>query len=82
MSIQEMKNKIHHLVDKANDEVLLKEVSRILSGEPEQNLFDGLTDEQLAGLQKAREEARNGQGMPLADFKRKMETKWPQLKSL
>lgn len=82
MSIQEMKSKIHQLVDELQDEIILKEVSRILSGEPEYDILDDLTDEQLAGLEKAREEVRQGKGMPLADFKRKMETKWPQLKSL
>lgn len=82
MNIQEMKSKIHHLVDELQDESILKEVSRILSGESEYDILDDLTDEQLAGLEKAREEVRQGKGMPLADFKRKMETKWPQLKSL
>lgn len=82
MSIQEMKSKIHHLIDEVKDEAILKEVNRILLGEPDYDILDDFTEEQLAGLEKAREEARQGQGMPLADFKRKMETKWPQLKSL
>lgn len=82
MSIQEMKSKIHHLVDEEQDELILAEVSRILSGETPHDILNDLTDEQLAGLEKAREEVRNGEGMPLADFKRKMESKWPQLRSL
>jgi hypothetical protein len=82
MSIQEIKNKIHHLVDESKDEAILKEVNRLLSGKPEHEILDSFTEEQLAGLEKAREEAGQGQGVPLADFKRKMETKWPQLKSL
>ena len=77
-----MKSRIHQLVDEAKDETLLEEVNRILSGAPEYDILDDLTDEQLAGIEKAREEVRNGKGMPLEDFKRKMETKWPQLKSL
>ena len=75
-----MKSKIHHLVDEVKDEAILEEVSRILSGELAHDILDDLTDEQLAGLEKARQEVREGKGMPLADFKRKMETKWPQLK--
>ena len=77
-----MKSKIHHLIDEVKDEAILKEVNRILSDEPEYDILDDFTEEQLAALEKAREEARQGQGMPLADFKRKMETKWPPLKSL
>lgn len=80
MSIQEMKHKIHHLVDEAEDEAVLAEVSRILSSDSD-DILDELTDEQLAGLTKAREEVREGKGVSLADFKRKMEQKWPDLKS-
>lgn len=80
MSIQEMKRKIHHLVDNIDDEGMLAEVSRILSGESD--ILDELTDEQIAGLQKAREEVRAGKGMSLAEFKLKMERRWPDLKSL
>ena len=79
MSIQEMKSKIHHLVDEVEDETILTEVSRILAGE--HDILDYLTDEQVAGLEKAREEVRAGKGMPLVEFKRKMEEKWPALKS-
>ena len=82
MSIQEMKSKIHHLVDEEQDELILAEVSMMLSGEARRDILDDLTDEQLAGLEKAHEEVREGKGMPLAEFKRKMEMKWPQLKSL
>lgn len=82
MSIQEMKSKIHHLVDQEQDELILAEVSRMLSGETPHDILDDLTDEQVTGLEKAREEVREGKGMPLAEFKRKMEMKWPQLKSL
>jgi hypothetical protein len=82
MSIQEVKSKIHHLVDEEQDELILAEISRMLSGETRRDILDDLTDEQLAGLEKAREEVREGKGMPLADFKRKMESKWPQLKPL
>ena len=82
MSLQELKSHIHQLVEEAEDESLLEEVNRMLSGEPQMDILDDLTDEQLAGIEKAREEARRGEGMPLDDFKRKMEKKWPQLKSL
>lgn len=79
MSIQEMKSKIHHLVDTIEDEATLEEVSRILSGE--YDVLDDLTDEQIAGLEKARQEVREGKGISLAEFKLKMEKKWPALKS-
>ena len=61
MSIQEMKSKIHHLVDEVEDEALLAEVSRILSGGTSDTL-DDFTDEQLAGLEKAREGRSGGKG--------------------
>lgn len=77
-----MKSKTHHLIDEEKNEAIPAEVSRILSGETGHDIRDGLTDEQLAGLEKARQEAKQGQGTPLADFTRKMESKWPQLKSL
>ena len=79
MSIQEMKSQIHRLVDTVEDESTLEEVSRILSGE--YNIPKELTDAQIVGLEKARQEVREGKGMPLAEFKLKMEKKWPALKS-
>ncbi|GAB3690068.1 hypothetical protein GCM10027592_07090 [Spirosoma flavus] len=82
MSIQELKSKIHLQIDEQLNEAILVEVSRILSSDISRDILDDLTDEQLAGLEKAREEVRQGKGMSLDDFKRKMETKWPQLKSL
>lgn len=86
MSLQELKSYIHQLVDKIDDEPaleqLLRDANRFASGRLESDIMDDLTDEQLAGIEKAREEARQGKGMPLTDFKRKMEEKWPQLKSL
>ncbi|GAB3642890.1 hypothetical protein GCM10027423_35260 [Spirosoma arcticum] len=69
-------------MDKEEDETLLEAVNRILARNTESDILDDLTEEQLLGIEQAREEARQGKGMPLADFKRKMETKWPQLKSL
>lgn len=73
MSIQEMKSRIHQLVDEAKDETLLEEVNRILSGESEYDILDDLTDEQLAGLEKAREEVRNGNYVTLDEHKQKIE---------
>ncbi|MVM40529.1 hypothetical protein GO730_27460 [Spirosoma sp. HMF3257] len=86
MSIQEMKSQLHQLIDNAGDEPslerLLDSAKLILAGQPEHDILDDLTDEQLAGIEKAREEVRRGEGISIADFKRKMESKWPQLKSL
>ena len=81
MSIQEMKSRIHQLVDEEEDETLLEAVNRILARKSDSDILDDLTDEQVAGIEQAREEVRQGKGMPLADFKRKMEIKWPQSKS-
>lgn len=75
MSIQEMKSKIHHLVDEEQDELILAEVSMMLSGEARRDILDDLTDEQLAGVEKAREEVRNGNYVTLAEHKQKIE-KW------
>ena len=68
-----MKSKIHHLVDEVKDESILEEVSRILSGEPAYDIVDDLTDEQLAGLEKARQEIREGKYVTLAEHKQKIE---------
>ncbi|GAB2604349.1 hypothetical protein [Spirosoma areae] len=73
MSIQEMKSKIHQLVDDLQDETILNEVSRILLGESENDILDDLTDEQLEGIEKAREEIRNGNYVTLAEHKQKIE---------
>ena len=73
MSIQEMKSRIHQLVDEVEDETLLEEVNRILAGNADSDILDDLTDEQLAGIEQAREEVQQGKGMPLADHKRKIE---------
>lgn len=82
MSIQEMKTRIHQLVDEIKDETLLEEINQLLLGSADKDILNDLTHEQLAGLEEARREAQQGKGMPLTDFKHKMESKWPQLKSL
>lgn len=66
-----MKRKIHHMVDNVDDEDMLVEVSRILSGEPD--ILDEWTDEQIAGIQKGREEVKAGKGMSLAEHKQNLE---------
>ncbi len=66
-----MKSKIHHLVDEIEDETILAEVSRILSRE--YDILDDLTDEQVAGLEKAREDVRNGKYSTMAEHKQKIE---------
>lgn len=74
MSIQELKSHIHQMVEEVEDETLLEAVNRILAtGSTDRDILDDLTDEQLAGIEKAREEVRQGKGMPLADHKRKIE---------
>lgn len=78
-----MKSQLHQLIDSVDEpilEQLLNSAKRIIADQPDNDILDNLTSEQLAGLQKARDEARRGEGTPLADFKRKMENKWPQLK--
>ena len=68
-----MKSRIHQLVDEVEDETLLEEVNRILARNADRDILDDLTDEQLAGIEQAREEVRQGKGMPLAEHKRKIE---------
>ncbi|WP_080058896.1 hypothetical protein [Spirosoma aerolatum] len=73
MSIQEMRSKLHQLIDEEQNETILAEVSRILSGESETDILEDLTDDQLAGLEKAREEIQNGNYISLAEHKQKIE---------
>lgn len=73
MSLQEMKSRIHQLVDAVDDETLLEEVNRVLSGETETDSLDDLTDEQLIKIEEAREAVRQGNYVPLAEHKRKIE---------
>jgi hypothetical protein len=85
MSIQEIKSQLYQLIDNADFPVLerlLDSAKIIVADQSEHDILDDLTDEQLAGLEEARGQAQQGKGMPLEDFKRKMESKWPQLKSL
>jgi hypothetical protein len=69
MSIQEMKSRIHQLVDQAEDEVVLREVSLILSGEADGNPFNDLTDEQLATLNDLTDAQRERLEQSLNDHK-------------
>lgn len=71
MSIQEMKSRIHQLVDEIDDETLLEEVNRILAGNADGDILDDLTDEQLAGIEQAREEIRQGNCSTLEEMREK-----------
>ena len=73
MSILEYKQRLHELIDSEEDESLLEEVHRILSiKQTERDILDDLTPEQLAGLEKARKDGREGRYIPLADFKKEV----------
>lgn len=58
-------------MDEVDDETVLAEVSRILSAESETDILDELTDEQLAGIEKARAEVRAGKHNTLDEHKQK-----------
>lgn len=73
MSIQEMKSRIHQSVDEVDDETLLEEVNRILARNVDGDVLDDLADEQLASIEKAREEVRQGKYITLAEHKQKIE---------
>lgn len=73
MSIQEIRSRIHQLVDKEEDETLLEAVNRILARNTESDILDDLTDEQLAGIEQAREEVRQGNYVTLSEHKQKIE---------
>ena len=68
-----MKSRIHQLVDEEEDETLLEAVNRILARDADGDILDDLTDEQLAGIEQAREEVRQGNYVTLAEHKQKIE---------
>ncbi len=74
MSILEYKQRLHELVESATDEALLEEAYRILSLKDTGNdKSDELSPDQLAGLEKARQEGRAGNFTSLSTFKQEVE---------
>ena len=73
MNIQEIRSRIHQLVDEEEDETLLEAVNRILARNTDSDILNDLTDEQLAGIEQAREEVRQGNYVTLAEHKQKIE---------
>ena len=68
-----MKSRIHQLVDEEEDETLLEAVNRILVRKSDSDILDDLTDEQLEGIEQAREEVRQGNYVTLAEHKQMIE---------
>ncbi|GEM_PF-2014745 len=64
-----------------SNETVLEAVNRILSVSLDADVREDLTDEQIDGIEKARQEYRQGEGISVNDMKHKLEQKWPQLKS-
>jgi hypothetical protein len=78
MSVQEMKIQIYQLVDHTDDESaleqLLQQAKNILAdqSETERDILDDLTPEQLAGLERARQEGHEGKYTKIAEFKQEV----------
>jgi hypothetical protein len=69
MSVADIKAHIHELVDRSDDEQLLKDVEQLLAQPAEPDILDELTPTQLAGLKRAREQARTGDYISLEEHK-------------
>lgn len=71
-----MKVQICQLVEHTDNELVLEQILQqareLISDQPEGDILDDLTPEQLAGLELARQEGRKGKYTTLADFKREV----------
>ena len=71
-----MKVQICQLVEHTDNELVLEQILQqareLISDQPEGDILDDLTPEQLAGLELARQEGREGKYTTLADFKREV----------
>lgn len=73
-----MKIQIYQLVEHTDDESaleqLLQQAKNILADQPEteRDILDDLTPEQLAGLERARQEGREGKYTKIAEFKQEV----------
>ena len=71
-----MKVQICQLVEYADNELVLEQILQqareLISDQPEGDILDDLTPEQLAGLELSRQEGREGKYTTLADFKREV----------
>lgn len=76
MSVQEKKSQLIQLVEHTNNEHivehLLQQARDLISDQPGGDILDDLTPDQLAGLEQARQEGRDGKYTTLADFKREV----------
>jgi hypothetical protein len=69
MSVADIKAHIHELVDRSDDEQLLKDVEQRLTQPAEPDILDELTPAQLAGLMQAREDVKAGNYITLQQHK-------------
>lgn len=71
-----MKVQICQLVEHTDNELVLEQILQqareLISDQPEGDILDDLTPEQLAGLELSRQEGREGKYTTLADFKREV----------
>ena len=76
MSVQEMKVQICQLVEHTDNELALEQILQqareLISDQPEGDILNDLTPEQLAGLELSRQEGREGKYTTLVDFKREV----------
>jgi hypothetical protein len=69
MSVTDIKAHIHELVDRSEDEQLLKDVEQLLAQPAEPDILDELTPTQLAGLRRAQEQIKAGNYISLEEHK-------------
>lgn len=72
MSLKELKNEIHELVDNTNDETALKQFKENLEVK---DWWNDLSNEQKKSVERASQQFKNGEGIPWEKMKRKYE-KW------
>ncbi len=77
MSVEEYKQRLHEVIDGADDEsalrTLLDTANRVLGS---RDILDDLTEEQLAGLMEANKQVEAGNYITLDEFKRRFEQRW------
>ncbi len=67
--IADIKAHIHQLVEQVSDRQVLEQIEHLLTGQPETDILDDLSLEQLTELQRAREQARTGNYISLSAHK-------------
>ena len=72
MNVADIKSKLHHLIDVAEDETALEAALQVLEN-PQPDVLDDLSPADLAKLDLALEQARRGEGILWSDYKKKLD---------